>query len=186
MILRIFKEKKSVMKIITLLIISLFLASCGATVTVDYDKNADFTIYNSYNFFPTIDSGLNQLDNARIIQITDSIMQQRGFVKNESPQLFINFYAREHITPSQSTLGFGVGSGGGNVGVGVSGGIPVGGNVLNQRLTFDFIDAKKDALIWQAVAEGEMKERATPQQKEAYYISVIEKILSQYPPKNKE
>ncbi len=171
------------MKFPILILLSILLASCGASVAVDYDNQVDFSKYNSYNFFPTIDSGLNALDDGRIIQITDSLLQQRGFVKSETPQLYINFYARESISSSRNTIGIGIGSGGGNVGVGVSGGIPIGGNVLNQRLTMDFIDVEKDDLVWQAVAEGEMKERATPQQKEAYYALIIQKILNKYPPK---
>lgn len=173
------------MKLLPILLLTIFLISCGASVTVDYDKQVDFSKYNSYNYFPSIDSGLSELDNDRIIQATDSLLQQRGFVKSESPQLYINFYARESLSNSQSTLGIGVGGGGGNVGVGVSGGIPIGGKVINQRLTMDFIDAQKDDLVWQAIADGEMKERATPQKKEAYYYSVIQKILNNYPPGKK-
>lgn len=172
------------MKFLTILILSVVLAACGATVAVDYDQQTDFSKYNSYNYFPNIDSGLNDLDDNRIMQITDSLLQQRGFVKSETPQMFINFFARESVSNSRNTIGIGIGSGGGNVGVGVSGGIPIGGRVVNQQLTMDFIDVEKDDLVWQAVAEGEMKERATPQQKEVYYISVIQKILAKYPPKN--
>jgi|TARA_R110000851_G_scaffold207537_3_gene359864 hypothetical protein len=181
--LRIFIKKKNAMKLLSILFISILLISCGATVAVDYDKQVDFSKYNSYNYFPTIDSGLNQLDDNRIKQITDSLLQQRGFVKSETPQIYVNFYTRESVSSSRNTIGIGIGSGGGNMGVGVSGGIPIGGNVINQQLTMDFIDVEKDDLVWQAVADGEMKERATPKQKEAYYVSVIQKILKNYPPK---
>jgi|SRR5690554_4268396 len=170
------------MKLLSVLIISIVLVSCGATVAVDYDRQTDFSKYNSYNYFPDIDSGLNELDNNRIMQITDSLLQERGFVKIETPQILINFYARESVSNSRNTIGIGIGGGGGNMGVGVSGGIPIGGRVVNQQLTMDFIDSEKDELVWQAIAEGEMKERATPQQKEAYYISVVQKILAKYPP----
>jgi len=173
------------MKLLAIIAATLFLVSCGATVAVDYDQKVDFSIYNSYDFYPNIDSGLSELDNARIIQITDSLLQNRGFIKNETPQLYINFYARESVSASRNTIGIGIGSGGGNVGVGVSGGIPIGGRIVNQQLTVDFIDVEKDDLVWQAQADGEMKERSTPQQKEAYYIAVIQKILKKYPPKRK-
>ena len=173
------------MKFLSIFVCTLLLISCGASVAVDYDKKTDFSTYTTYNFYPSIDSGLSELDDNRIIQITDSILQQKGLVKSEAPQLHINFFARENISASRSTLGIGIGSGGGNVGVGVSGGIPIGGSVVNQQLTLDFIDVQKDDLVWQAVAEGEMKERATPQQKEAYYFSVLQKILKKYPPVKK-
>lgn len=183
--MRIFNEKKNAMKFDSILIIALFLTSCGATVAVDYDKQVDFSKYNTYNYFPTIDSGLNQLDDNRIMQITDSLLQERGFIKSENPQLYVNFYAKENVSNSRNTIGIGIGGGGGNVGVGVSGGIPIGGRVVNQQLTMDFIDVEKDDLVWEAVAEGEMKERAVPEQKEAYYVSVIQKVLAKYPPKKK-
>lgn len=173
------------MKLFSILILSIFLTSCGATIAVDYDKQVDFSTYTSYNFFPTIDSGLSELDDKRIIQVTDSLLQQRGFEKSETPQIYINFYARESVSSSRNTIGIGVGGGGGNMGVGVSGGIPIGGNVINQRLTMDFIDVQKDDLVWQAIADGEMKERVTSQQKEVYYVSVIRKILAKYPPEKK-
>ncbi len=171
------------MKIIYVFMLGILLASCGASVAVDYDRQTDFSKYTSYNFYPTIESGLNDLDNNRIKNIADSLLQQKGFIKSENPQLYINFFARENVSNSRNTIGIGIGSGGGNVGVGVSGGIPIGGRVINQQLTMDFIDVEKDDLVWQAVAEGELKERSTPQQKEAYYLSVIQKILSKYPPK---
>lgn len=170
------------MKFLSILVLSIFFVSCGASVAVDYDKQVDFSKYNSYNYFPTIESGLSELDDGRIKQVTDSLLQQRGFVKSETPQLFVNFYARENLSNSRNSIGIGIGGSGRNVGVGVSGGIPIGGNVINQRLTMDFIDVQKDELVWQAVAEDEMKERATVEKKEAYYISIIQKILSKYPP----
>ncbi len=173
------------MKLLSILAVTLLLISCGATVAVDYDQKVDFSTYYLYNFYPTIDSGLSELDDSRIMHFTDSLLQDRGFQKSETPQLLINFYASERVSASRNTIGIGIGSGGGNVGVGVSGGIPIGGRVVNQQLTIDFIDVQKDDLVWQAVAEGEKKERATPQQKEAYYLSVIQKILNKYPPVKK-
>ncbi|MFC7358087.1 DUF4136 domain-containing protein [Jejudonia soesokkakensis] len=173
------------MKTIYAFLLTTLLVSCGASVGIDYDKQTDFSQYTSYNYFPTINSGLNQLDDKRIIQATDSILQSRGFTKSESPQFLINFFARETVSNSRNTIGIGVGSGGGNVGVGVSGGIPIGGKVVNQELTIDFIDAARDDLIWQAVIDGEYKEKASPEQRQLHYFSVLQKSLSKYPPKKK-
>lgn len=171
------------MKIIYAFALSVLLLSCGATVGVDYDKATDFATYTTYNFYPSIDSGLNELDDKRIMQATDSLMQQRGFVKSETPQLYINFFANESVSNSRNTLGIGIGGGGRNGGIGVSGGIPFGGRIVQQQFTFDLIDVAKDDLIWQAVADGEYKEKASPQQKEAHYVSLLSKILKKYPPK---
>lgn len=172
------------MKYFSIVLIALLFVSCGTSVGVDYDKEANFSQYKTYNFFPSIDSGLNDLDDKRIMQATDSLLQERGFIKSETPQLYINFFAKEQITNSRNTIGIGIGSGGGNVGVGVSGGIPIGGRVIEQVITMDFIDVSNDDLVWQAVAETELKEKAKPVQKRKHFKEVISKILKKYPPSN--
>ena len=173
------------MKLQLAILAAIVLMSCGAVVGVDYDKATDFSQYTTYDFYPSIESGLNELDNKRIMTATDSILRSRGFTRSEAPQLLINFYASEYISNSRNTIGIGVGGGGSNVGVGVSGGIPIGGRVINQRLTVDLIDAENDDLLWQAVYEGELKEKASPEQKENYYANTMAKILKKYPPKTK-
>jgi hypothetical protein len=167
-----------------ILLTTIFLISCGASFDVDYDKQTDFSQFTTYQFYGDIVSGLNDLDDKRIMRAIDSSLQKRGFVKTEACRFRINFYAREQITNSRNTLGIGIGGGGGNVGVGVSGGIPIGGRIINQQLTIDFIDVSEgEELAWQVVIDGELNEKSTPQQKEAYYVAVIDKALKRFPPK---
>lgn len=170
------------MRYIFIFLVSVSLMSCGATVAVDYDKETDFSQFHSFDFYPDIDSGLSALDNARIMRITDSLMQERGFTRSENPRLLINFYAEEHISNSRSTIGVGVGQSTGNMSVGVSGGIPIGSRTINQLLTVDFVDAKKDRLIWTAKISGELKEDLTFKERNGYYLFVIKKMLAKYPP----
>jgi hypothetical protein len=173
-----------IMKVLSTIIISIFLASCGALLTVDYDTEKDFSDFTTYQFYDDIDSGLNQLDEKRIMAAIDNSFQKRGFLKTDYCRFYVNFYASEYISESRNTLGIGVGSSGGNVGVGVSGGIPIGGNVINQKLTIDIIDTSMDqSLAWQVIIEGEIKENATPEQKEAYYFAQIDRALKKFPPK---
>jgi len=171
------------MKNLSFLLFFILIISCGTIVNYDYDQETNFSQYKSYNFFPDIDSGLSELDNKRIIYVTDSLLQARGFVKSENPNFLINFFAKEFISESNSSIGIGVGGGGSSGSIGVSGGIPIGGRKINQLLTIDFIDTSKDILFWQAVSDAEFKEKTTPTQKEAYYIKLIGKILKGYPPK---
>lgn len=170
------------MKYILILISAGILISCGATVSYDYDSQTNFSKYKTYNFYPNISSGLSNLDNVRIMKATDSILQMRGFKKSETPQFLINFFAKEFVSQSNTSIGFGVGSGGHNGSVGVSGGIPVGGDIINQNLTFDFIDEKEDELFWQAVGSDKLKVKANSLQKSIYYFELIDKILIGFPP----
>lgn len=170
------------MKKLLLVLVLPLLASCGATVMVDYDVTKDFSNYRSYDFYPTIDSGLSALDDKRIEKAVDSILQLQGFEKSAVPDFYINYYGQEAIAPPRSTIGIGVGTGGRSGSVGVSGGIPVGTDEIEQRLTFDLVDADEDELIWQAVLDGRFKESTTPQQKRTYYLKGIQKVFSKFPP----
>lgn len=178
--------KIAFMKPPLLLLCCALLYACGPTIAIDFEKNQDFSGFKTYQFYPDIDSGLNELDDKRITATIDSVLQQRGFIKTDSNRFFINFYAAEGLSRSRNTIGIGVGGGGRRGGVGVSGGIPIGGNVVRQQLTIDFVDAEKDqSLVWQAVIDGEYKEKASPRQKDTYYYSVLSKALQKFPPKNK-
>ena len=161
------------------------LAACAAPVGIDFNKATDFSQYTSYNYYPEISSGLNDLDNKRVTRAIDSVMSLRGITKSDTPDFLINFYAEEAIAQSRNTIGIGVGSGGRNGGVGISGGIPIGGRTIEQRFTFDIIEARKDDLLWQGVIDSRMSEKMTPAKKEKHYNYIIAKILSKYPPKAK-
>jgi len=163
-------------------VLAFLLISCGAVVSIDYDKEVDFSAFNRYDFYPDIESGLSELDNKRIIKIVDSLMQDRNFIRSKNPDFLINFYADESVRNSGSTIGVGIGQSSRNSHIGISGGIPVGRNVVNQHLTVDFVDAKKDQLIWKAESGADYKEHITPEQKEKFFISVLSKILKKFPP----
>jgi len=171
------------MRFILIFITALVVVSCGTAVSYDYDSKTNFASYQTYDFYPNISSNLSDLDNIRIMKATDSILQMRGFIKSDSAQFLINFFVKEFTSQSKSSIGVGIGGGGSNGSIGVSGGIPVGGNIINQQLTIDFIDNQKDELIWQAIGIDELKVKSSPTEKSNYYFNMINKILKGYPPK---
>lgn len=166
-------------------ILVLFLAvSCNTPQAVyDYDEKVNFTAINTYQIYPDLETNLNQLDDQRIISILNEKFAQKGLITSETPNIYVNFYSSTYETPSRNTLGVGVGGSGRNVGVGVSGGIPLGGPETYLRLTLDFIDVENDALIWQAQVEGLFNNSSTPQKREESLRVMIEKALKGYPPK---
>jgi hypothetical protein len=170
------------MRYIPFILLTLIFISCGTTVHYDYERSTDFSHYKSYNYYGNIESGLSQLDNNRIKRSIDSIIEQRGIVKSNSPDFLINFYASEMITTSGSSIGIGVGGGGGNVGVGVSGGIPIGGNSILQKMTIDLVDVSHDKLFWKAIVESKYSEKANPEQRNDHYNRLMLKIFKNFPP----
>jgi hypothetical protein len=172
------------MKIFKTLSLFLIIASCNAPQAVyDYDQKVQFVGIDTYQIYPDLVSRLSQLDEQRLLSILSSQMATKGFATAENPEIYVNFYSSEYEAPSRSNVGIGIGGGGGNMGVGVSGGFPIGGNETYLRLTLDFIDAKNDSLIWQAIVESSFNKNASPQDRESQLKAIVDKALKGYPPK---
>lgn len=172
------------MRIFLSFIITLLLWSCGSTyVEYDYDKAVDFTKYKTYNYDWDQVSGFSEFDERRFIKSTDSLLQSRGWRLVENPQVRIAAQSSEYETASRNAIGVGLGGGGGNVGVGVNGGIPIGGRELHRALDVTFIDAMTNQVVWEAQSESDLKAKATPDRRDAYFVKLVTKIFKKYPPK---
>ncbi|MEM6685450.1 MAG: DUF4136 domain-containing protein [Bacteroidota bacterium] len=172
------------MRYIGILFGLMLLGSCSAPKAIfDYEKNTDFSQYKTYNFFPDIKTGLNELNEKRLFRLTDSIMQARGFRRTATPDFYINVETGFFEPSNDGAVGVGVGGGGRSAGGGVSIGLPIGSSKRNHEVVFDLVDVRKDQLFWQAVVEGYFKEKATPEEREAYFKAILLKAFEEYPPK---
>ena len=172
------------MKTLKILFIFLILTSCNSPRAVyDYDQQANFSSYRTYSIYPELRTGLSQLDERRLISSLQNALLEENLSEGTNPDILINVYSEEFREPSRNSLGVGVGGTGRNVGVGVSGGIPIGGPETYLRLTFDFIDADTDALVWQSVVESPFDLNASPEQRQTRFDRIVEKVLKGYPPK---
>ena len=172
------------MRIYFFSVLLLLLTSCGvARVNYDYDNQTDFTSYTTYNYFADMETGLSQLDEKRLMDALDATLGEKGFMFAEEPDIFINIKSSVFKSQPGNNIGVGLGSGGRNVGGGVSIGIPVGAPKLTRELQLDFVDSNKDMLIWQAISESPFREGDTPIEKQEKLQAVVTKIFSKYPPK---
>ncbi len=162
------------------------LMSCSSTkVVYDYDNKMDFTTYKTFNYFEDVGKGLNELDVKRITNELSEGLQQKGMRLSDTPDFYINIVSKDREAIRRNTIGVGIG-GGGNVGFGISGGIPIGSRKINQEITVDFVESKTNNLIWNGIANSEIKERTTPEEKLAHYKKVVTEILKGYPPNKKK
>ena len=172
------------MKYFGIACVLVLIVSCKAPKAVyDYERSTDFAKYKTYNFFPSIETGLNELNDKRLFRLTDSIMQSRGFKRTATPDFYINIETAAFEPDRNSAVGVGVGGGGRGVGGGVTIGLPIGSSKRNQEVVLDFVDVREDKLFWQAIIEGYYKEEATPEERKAYFRAVLLKAFEKYPPK---
>ncbi|NJX14794.1 DUF4136 domain-containing protein [Tamlana crocina] len=160
----------------------LFIACAPIRVNYDYDKQASFNNYKTYQYYGDMETGLSELDTKRLLDAIDAQMAAKGFSISKTPDFFIDIKSAEYQQPQRSTVGVGLGGSGRNVGGGISIGIPVGQSNVNKQLTIDFVDENKKQLFWQAVSEFDFNPAATPLKREETFKAVVTKVLSEYPP----
>lgn len=162
----------------------LLLSSCGAVVNYDYESSTDFTQYKTYSYFDDMKTGLSQLDTKRLMRAIDAKLATMGLSRSDNPDFYIDIQSQDVLNRNNSTVGVGAGGGSGGSFGGVSVGIPLGGNQNTRELVIDFVDKKQnERLFWQAVSESTYKQNASPEQREAAFTKLVEKIFSGYPPK---
>lgn len=163
------------------LVLLLLITSCGAIVNYDYDKNANFSEYKTYNYFTDMKSGLNQLDENRLKAAINMQLKSMGFTKSESPNFNIDIQTGEITNNSNSSVGVGLGGTGRNVGGGVSIGIPVGGNRPILEVKIEFVDDNKSGVFWEAITSVSNIGN-TPEKREESFVKLVNKVFEKYPP----
>ncbi|WP_369048961.1 DUF4136 domain-containing protein [Tenacibaculum sp. UWU-22] len=163
----------------------LFVVACSSPkIFYDYDTEANFNQYKTFDFFQDAGKELNEFDKKRIASSIVTNLLGKGIKRDaENPDFYVNFLTKSFKEESRNTVGIGVGGGGGNVGFGISGGIPIGGKQITQSLTIDFVTNKTDQLFWQSVSKTEINSEASPEEKTAFYQNLISKMIMGYPPK---
>lgn len=161
------------------------LISCNAVrVNYDYEKTTNFSSYTTYNYFSDIKTGLSELDGKRLFNALDNELKLKGLLLSEEPDILINIQSKTFKGQSNNNIGVGIGGTGGSVGGGISVGLPIKNSSLEREIVFEFIDAQKNELIWQAITSSSFRENSSPEARAQKLHQIVTKILAKYPPKN--
>lgn len=184
------------MKAIRIIPVLLFfvLSSCGSSISVysDFDKSVDFSQYKTYAFNKNaIDKvQISSLDKKRILQAIETELGKKGMTKSENPDLMIGIFTKEKEEVDVTTTYYGWGGygypyrWGWGWGYGYNpyywGGYPYVNTSIEGKLFIDFVDTKKNELVWQGEGIGYLTQDRS--KKEAVINDFVTKILMQYPP----
>lgn len=180
---------------ILLIAASLFISACssGLQVRSDVDPTADFGQYKTFNFFAVL--GIEGGHNSPVFgehyrAVLSRELRQRGYRKSETPDLLINVtmraddktrirsFTRPYMTGHYYSQPGGAFMGSG-VGVGVSLG-PTATTSTEVSVFIDFVDFKKQQVVWQGVTVVKANDKVAQQLRDAIYTSV-NKVLAEYP-----
>lgn len=174
------------MRNLSYLVLLLLVVSCTPIrVTYDFERTTDFSKYKTYNYYSDVNTGLSELDTKRLLDALDTSLQAKGFTLAEKPDFYIDIKSSEYQEDQHSSVGVGMGGTGRHVGGGISFGIPIGQSNINRQIQFDFVDENAHSLFWQAVSESSYSPNATPEDREAHFKAIVDKVLSGFPPKKK-
>lgn len=167
-----------------------FCAACtsGPEVRTDADPGVDLSSYKTFAFFEelaTDKSSYSTMITSRLKDATRRELKRRGYEEaTENPQLLVNFSTNvESRTDVQSTPGS-AGFYGYRAGMyGAWGGYPADVYTTHYKegtLVIDLVDAAKKQLVWQAVAQGRLSEKAI-ENPTASIDALVEEMFTKYP-----
>jgi len=164
------------------------LAACSPLkVNYDYDVQADYSRYHTYDW--TADSPSDKGDDFtdhRIRAAVEKELTAKGFRRADSaPDLLVNAYPI--FRDSQvSRVGVGVGIGL-RILPGVSVGLGTGTSKARTqsigRIFMEFRDTRNSRLIWKAEAEDALEGGDTPEEAEEAIHQAVSQMLERFPPK---
>lgn len=176
------------------LVVALLAAGCATTrapeTRIDYDRNADFSVYRTYGFpkeTGTDRGGYSTLMTSYLKSAVSTAMEARGYkYSEERPDLLVNFFTntreRTELRPNMgASLGYGY--------YGYRYGLYNAWPLYDEdrtvtykigTLNIDIVDAEKKQLVWEGVAEGRVTDESMANPK-ATINAVVTELMRQYP-----
>ncbi len=155
-----------------LAIIALGGCASGPNIIYDYDHNADFSSYQTYNFMQGAGPDTGDYQSFFTRYMIDAItieMEKRGYTKSDNPDLLVNFNAilqdKTKVTQSSAPMtgGYYGYRGGHYSGWGVGYGYATETHVSQYTegtFNIDLVDNAKNQLVWEAIGVGKVTEDA--------------------------
>jgi len=170
------------MKNLALAFLAFLVVSCSIqTVSVDYDRNQDFSLLKDFRY-EFSENSMSELDINRIQSAINQELGAKGMNFNESSTVKIKIVPEEFTSESQdSQVGIGVGGGSYGFGTSVGIGIPINSEKLNQRYLVSIYNSENQ-LVWDGRLEIQMPGNAGPETMEANVQKGVRKLFKNYPP----
>ena len=198
------------MKSILFIVVGMLFSACSSLqVQVDYDPKYDFKEYSKFSVVYNYNDGKKSLTGSRISNILAEHIEKRGYEKvmqSEADFYFtvlLNVQNKKEIETYYENMGFNSSmrprpyiAPGGVVSpinrMGLRGGgyyepdIRVSTNTYEYKegkLVLEVVDVKQNAVVWQGVAEDELSENLSHEERTAYINKVITELLKDFPSK---
>jgi hypothetical protein len=185
--------KKSILLAIALLVGGV-TAAMAQDVRYDYDKDKDFSKFKSYKWV-TIKGAdePDELTGKRIMAAVDAELATKGLTKTDSDtaDLYIAYQTavgtEKQFTSYNTGWGYGPGWGTGWYGGGMNSTTTYGSTstIYVGQLDISMYDPATKQLVWRGVASKTLDPKAKPEKKDKNIGKAVQKLLKNFPPKQK-
>jgi len=188
---------RSYRKIAILSVVVIIFGCSGVKVSQDYKPTTDFSNIETYAWQSETQekTGDPRLDNplldSRIRDAVDNYLLENNFKRSSDgiPDFYVAYtlkiFRRINSTGGNSGFSFGFGSFGRSSGFGISTGSQVG-EYDESMLVIDFIETDGGDLLWRGVGTHRFSQHIKPEESIESVNETVKKILSQFPPQQKE
>ena len=187
---------KNLPVIAAVLLIATLMTGCasGPKIRSDYDRNADFSQYRTYNFYTDAgpeSTNYQSLFSQHMVAAITKEMDARGYVKSDDPDLLVNFNAvlrdKTKVTTRPAPISYrgyyGYRGGYYDPWFGYSHSLATETHVSEYTegtVNIDLVDVKKKKLIWEAVAVGRVHDK-TLRNLEQAVMEAVPRFFEPYP-----
>jgi len=171
--------------ILTFTVLALFACSTIKT-SFDYDKQADFSKYKTYQFSNEVSAiPINQLNRDRLIAAIETEMAAKGFTKSDNPDVLIDIIikADQKVDATATTTG---------TGYRYPYRYAYGGGFSTTQVTYNeytvgtlfisMVDNSMQKIVWQGIGVKTLNENASPEKREENINYAVKQIFLNYPP----
>ena len=182
--------------IAAVLLIATLMTGCasGSKIRSDYDRNADFSQYRTYNFYTGAgpeSTNYQSLFSQHMVAAITKEMDARGYEKSDDPDLLVNFNAvlrdKTKVTTRPAPVSYrgyyGYRGGYYDPWFGYSHSLATEIHVSEYTegtVNIDLVDVKKKKLVWEAVAVGRVHDK-TLRNLEQAVMEAVPRFFNTYP-----
>lgn len=184
--------KKNILLVTTLAMLGA-LPAIAQDVRYDFDREKDFSKYNSYKWVEIKGADLpDELTQKQIMAAIDAELVRKGLTKTDSDNadLYVAYQtaigSEKQFTAYNTGWGYGPGWGGGWYGYGGMMTTTTYGStstVYIGQLDLSIYDAVQKQLVWRGTASKTLDPKAKPEKKQKNITKAVVKLLKNYPPK---
>ncbi|BBN81590.1 hypothetical protein PA25_15750 [Pseudoalteromonas sp. A25] len=178
-------------KHIVLTSLLLLISACSSSPDWDYDKSVEFGNYKTFAWAPDAklqasasDYQINELMEKRVRAAIAQTLSSQGItlVEQANADMLINYHASVESKIEADTLNTSYGVRWNYWGWGVQTHTTTREYDVG-TLVIDVIDNTSKQLVWRGAKEGRLRNKQTPEQREASINKTVADILQNFPPK---